>query len=78
MLHTDVLHTWMSAAIVVTTTPYFAVSDVKGEFYLDNVLPGEYRLDVWHEKLGGKSARVFVRAGGTTGIDLVYAASLKS
>jgi hypothetical protein len=28
----DVLHTWMSATIVVTQSPYFALTDEHGQF----------------------------------------------
>lgn len=31
----DVLHTWMSAVIVVTETPYFAVTDQSGRFSIE-------------------------------------------
>lgn len=68
----DVLHTWQSAYIVVTSSPYFAVTDEKGEFVIEGVPPGTYQMDVWHEKLGGLLKRVVVTGGGTTQIDLVF------
>jgi hypothetical protein len=54
----DVLHTWMSAVIVVVTTPYFMVTDANGTFAMDSLPPGNYRVDVWHERLGLKQLRV--------------------
>ena len=46
----DVLHTWMSAAIVVSDSPHFAVTDENGGFNIDGLPPGEYELEVWHER----------------------------
>lgn len=68
----DVLHTWMSAYILVTSSPYFAVTDEKGEFAIDGIPAGTYEIEVWHEKLGSQSRRVTVTGGATLSVDLVY------
>ena len=68
----DVLHTWQSAYIVVTSSPYFAVTDEKGEFVIDGVPAGTYAIEVWHEKLGNQSKSVSVAADTTLRVDLVY------
>ncbi len=39
----------MSAYIVVAEHPYYALTDANGEFTLDDVPPGPYRLRLWHE-----------------------------
>lgn len=57
------LHSWMSAWVVVTENPYFAVSGDKGEFTIANVPPGEYTLTAWHETLGSLSREVKVDEG---------------
>jgi plastocyanin len=44
------VHAEMSAYVIVTETPYFAVSDKAGKFTLKDVPPGKYVLKVWHEK----------------------------
>jgi hypothetical protein len=72
----DVLHTWMTAAIVVTTTPYFAVTDSKGAFAIPELAAGDYRVDVWHERLGAKSARVSISTGAQAAVDVVYTATI--
>ncbi|MBI2985348.1 MAG: hypothetical protein HYY45_01135 [Deltaproteobacteria bacterium] len=68
----DVLHTWMSAHIVVTSSPYFAVTDERGEFVIDRVPDGTYEIHVWHEKLGNQSKRVTVAGNRTPLVDFVY------
>jgi hypothetical protein len=44
------IHSTMSAVIVVVKTPYFAVSGPSGELRIEDVPPGEYTLNVWHER----------------------------
>jgi len=68
----DVLHTWMSAAIVVTDTPYFAVTDKTGRFKIDGLEAGEYEMDLWHERLGSQSMRITVADGASRFVEVVY------
>ena len=42
-------HTHMRAWIVVRDNPYFAVSDDSGQFRIDEIPPGRYRVTAWHE-----------------------------
>ena len=44
------IHPEMSAAVVVIDSPYFATSDRAGQFSITNVVPGNYILNVWHER----------------------------
>ena len=44
------IHPMMSAVIVVVDGPYFAISGKDGAFQIDNVPPGEYQLQVFHER----------------------------
>ena len=46
------LHGWMRAWVVVMEHPFYAVTGSEGEFTLNNVPPGKYTLNVWHETLG--------------------------
>src|SRR6266566_5842099 len=44
------IHPEMSAVVVVTGSPYYAISDPAGKFSIPNVPPGIYSLSVWHER----------------------------
>ena len=44
------IHPEMSAVVVVTGSPYYAISDPAGKFSILNVPPGIYSLSVWHER----------------------------
>ena len=71
-INCDVLHTWMSAAIVVTDTPYFALTDKSGDFKVDHLPAGEYDIEVWHERLGAQRRRLAVSAHGNTHVEVIY------
>jgi hypothetical protein len=62
----DAGHTWMSAYVVVTDQPFSAVTDADGNFTIENVPPGDYELEVWHEWLGSRREPVTVTAGEET------------
>jgi plastocyanin len=49
------IHPQMSAVVVVVDTPYFAVSDSRGEVVMPNVPPGPYQLRLWEEHCAPKT-----------------------
>jgi plastocyanin len=44
------IHPEMSAVVIVTGSPYYAISSPTGDFVINNVPPGRYQLNVWHER----------------------------
>ena len=61
------IHSWMKAWIAYVPHPYFAVTNEKGEFMLEDVPPGTYKLGYWHEACGTNNKEpktVTVTAGG--------------
>jgi plastocyanin len=44
------IHSEMSAVVVVVKSPYYGISGPAGEIKISNVIPGRYRLEVWHER----------------------------
>ena len=65
------LHPEMVAFVVVTSTPYFAVTDAKGNFSMKDLPPGTYTLTSWHEKLRKPDTKtVEVKAGATVVLEL--------
>lgn len=65
------VHPWMSAYIVVVDHPYYSVTDVYGEYLINDIPAGSYRLKVWHETLGTQEKPVEVKAGGSQNVDFV-------
>lgn len=54
------LHAWMTAWVVVAAHPYYAITGADGRFAFDQLPPGQYQLQVWHERLGTMAASVTV------------------
>jgi plastocyanin len=58
------VHPEMSAYIVVSPTPYFAVTDKSGTYKIDNVPDGSYSVTAWHEGAKNSSKPVTVAGEG--------------
>jgi len=69
------VHPWMTGYIVVTDHPYFAVTDLYGEYELSEVPPGTYQLKLWHESLGVQEKRIEIKAGGAQVVDFSFTPS---
>jgi len=46
------VHPWMRAFVFVFDHPYFAVTPKTGQFQLQNLPPGTYTIEAWHENYG--------------------------
>ncbi len=65
------VHPWMNAYIGVLPHPFFSVTGDDGSFKIDNLPPGEYMVEAWHEKYGTQTQKVTVSLG-TTSTDFGY------
>ena len=54
------VHPEMAGYVVVTPTPYFALTDKNGEFKIANVPDGQYNVVAWHEGAKNQSKAVTV------------------
>jgi hypothetical protein len=68
------IHPWMRAYLGVFDHPYFALSGEDGRFALEDLPPGEYTVQVWHERLGTRSQKVSLGAKEAKEIELTFAA----
>ncbi len=64
------LHPTMIAYVIVTQNPYHAVSDADGNFKIEDVPPGEYRLLTWNERYKADPIEVKVTEGGTAAVTI--------
>jgi plastocyanin len=65
------IHAEMSAVVIAVNTPYYAVSDRKGQIIIPNVAPGRYVSHVWYEaampeSLPGLSKEITVSENNST------------
>ena len=64
------IHADMSGYILVLGNPYFVQPDESGQFSLDGVPPGDYRLIAWHERVRPNATIVRVTARGVTRVNV--------
>ena len=65
------IHAQMSAVVIALATPYYAVSDVRGDLTIPNVPPGRYDLQIFHpsvapDTLRGMSREITIAPGETS------------
>lgn len=56
------VHPWMKSYIGVVPHPYYAVTGADGAFSIENLPPGDYVIEAWHEKFGVQEQQVTVQA----------------
>ncbi len=59
------VHSWMLGWVAVMPNPFFGVTDANGVAKIENVPPGKYTVEAWHEMLGKQTKEVEVKAGQT-------------
>lgn len=69
------VHSWMRAYIGVVDHPYFAVTGEDGSFSLENLPPGDYVVEAWHEVYGAQTTNVTVPPDGTAEAGFSFDAS---
>lgn len=52
------VHAEMSAYVVILENPYFALTGSEGEFTINNIPPGTYKIKTWHEKLKEQEQKI--------------------
>lgn len=66
------VHPWMSAWVGVLESPFFAVTDLEGNFEIRRIPPGQYTLVTWHELYGEQRTPVTLEQGLPTTLELSY------
>jgi hypothetical protein len=52
------LHPWMTATVLATDNPWFAITDGSGRFKVRGLPPGAYTVEAWHEHYGTQRTEV--------------------
>jgi hypothetical protein len=67
------VHAWMHAYVGVLEHPYFGTTAADGRVVLNNVPPGSYTIEAWHETLGTRSEQVTVAAKESKDVAFAFA-----
>lgn len=63
------VHKWMVGYLIVHEDPYYSITDENGDYKIENVPPGTYKIQVWQETLGREKQDVAVKAGEETTVN---------
>ena len=55
------IHAQMSAVVITLATPYYAISDPRGQLTINDVPPGRYELQVFHASVPPDTLRALTR-----------------
>ena len=55
------IHAQMSAVVIALATPYYAISDARGDLSIPKVPPGRYELQVFHSSVAPDTLRALNR-----------------
>lgn len=66
------IHPWMTGYLFVMDHPYWAVTDENGNYEIDGLPPGEYKVEVWHEKYKLQRLTVTVPGGDMAELNAAY------
>ena len=55
------IHEQMSAVVIALATPYYAISDARGDVTIPNVPPGRYQLQFFHSSVAPDALRTLSR-----------------
>jgi plastocyanin len=68
------VHPWMGAYVQVMSHPFFDVTMTDGKFEIDNLPPGTYEIEAWHEKLKTKTTSVTISGDEEQTVDFAFSA----
>lgn len=66
------VHPWMTAYVLVSSHPFFAVTGDDGKFQIGDLPPGKYAIEAWHERYGTKTSELTVAADKPAEIAFQY------
>jgi len=65
------IHTSMNCTVLVLENPYFATTDENGNYKIQDVPPGNYKLKAWHDRLPADEREITVPTNGEVKVDFV-------
>ena len=69
------MHEFMQTWGYRVQNPYYAQTKIDGNFKIDNIPPGEYKVTAWHYLIKRQSRKVKITAGGTFDLNFEFDAN---
>lgn len=66
------VHGWMQAYLGVLEHPYFDTTGDQGSFTIENLPPGTYTIEAWHEEYGTQTQEVTVGASESVEVSFSF------
>lgn len=66
------VHAWMRAFVGVLEHPYFGTTGADGRVALNNLPPGTYTIEAWHEQLGVKTQQITIGARESKDVSFTF------
>ena len=66
------MHEFMQTWGYRVQNPYYAQTKIDGNFKIDNIPPGEYKVTAWHYLIKRQSRKVKIAAGGTFDLNFIF------
>ena len=71
------IHSWMESWIYLAQSPYYAVTGENGEYRIEDIPPGRYRVTVWHPNLRALRESVQLSPGKSIEQEFVFTSPYK-
>ncbi len=65
-------HPWTRAYIYSSTHPYVAITDANGTYEIKDLLPGKYKVRVWHEGFEEVVKNVEIKTGKASYLNVTF------
>jgi len=69
------VHDYMQSWGIAVGNPYYAVTDDKGFYEIENIPPGTYYLLAWHPNMPVQAQEVTIKSNKTTEVGFIFEAS---
>ncbi|MFQ5928154.1 MAG: carboxypeptidase regulatory-like domain-containing protein [Acidobacteriota bacterium] len=66
------IHSWMESWVYVAQSPYYAVTGSSGEFRIEGLPPGSYRVTANYPTLGNERFQIKIGSGQTVEKDVTF------
>ena len=72
------VHPWMGAFVAVSAHPFFDTTGKDGKFKIEDLPPGTYEIEAWHEKLPAQTSKITISGDESQKVEFSFSVPKKS